>query len=85
MKVLVEVNRVLCNSIKLFSIRTEMEDKEVPVLAGVQFQNSGNFRGNVQRSESGAVPKIAESVPKRNARDRHLPADDRMFTGHHLW
>jgi hypothetical protein len=61
-----------------------MEDKEVPVLAGVQFHNFGNFRRNVQRSESDAVPKVAELVPKRNARDRRLPADDRMFTRHHL-
>jgi hypothetical protein len=56
----------------------------VPVPAGVQFQHFGNFRRNVQRSESDAVPKIEEPVPKRNARDRRLPADDRMFTRHHL-
>jgi hypothetical protein len=61
-----------------------MEDEEVPVPAGFQFQSFGNFRRNVQRSESNAVPKIAESVPERNARDRRLPADDRMFTRHHL-
>jgi len=83
-KVLVEVNQVLCHSIKLFSIRNEMEDEEVHVPAGVQFQHFGNFRRNFQRSESDAVPKIAEHVPKRNARDRRLPADDRMFTRHHL-
>ena len=63
-----------------------MEDEtRLPLHTVVQFRNFENFCGNVQRSEPGAVPKVAGPLPKRNARDRHLPTDGRLFSGHHLW